>query len=67
MFDMHQVLLEKYEGPVWTYETLLIIVRDWLSVQGFGKAKVLGSCKQERRLAGKVKTLYRVHLWDKMC
>ena len=28
---MHQVLLEKYGGPVWTCEDLPNIVRDWLS------------------------------------
>ena len=38
---MHQVLLEKYGGPPWTYETLRNIVRDWLSAEGFNKAKIL--------------------------
>ena len=38
---IHQVLLEKYGGPPWTYENLPIIVRDWLSAGGFNKAKIL--------------------------
>ena len=38
---MHQVLLEKYGGPPWTYKSLPIIVRDWLSAEGFQKAKIL--------------------------
>ena len=38
---MHQVLQEKYGGPPWTYEALPNMVRDWLSVKGFHKAKIL--------------------------
>ena len=38
---MHQVLLEKYGDPPWTYDTLPNMVRDWLSAEGFNKAKIL--------------------------
>ena len=38
---VHQVLVEKYGGSPWTYETLPNIVQDWLSVEGFNKAKIL--------------------------
>ena len=38
---VHQMLLEKYGGSPWTYETLPNIVQDWLSVEGFNKAKIL--------------------------
>ena len=43
---MHQVLLEKYGGPPWTYETLPSIVRDWLSAEGFNKTKILAAASE---------------------
>lgn len=44
---MYQVCLEKYGGPAWTYETLPNKVRDWLSVEGFNKAKILAAAKDK--------------------
>ena len=38
---MHQVLLEKYGGPLWTPDDLPIIVRDWLTAEGYQRAKIL--------------------------
>ena len=37
---MHQVLLERYGGPRWTYDNLPDIIREWLTEEGFGTAKI---------------------------
>ena len=38
---MHQILLEKYGGPTWTFEGLPEVVKRWLVEEGFGKDKML--------------------------
>ena len=43
---MQQVLLEKYGGAPWTYQILREVFRDWLSVEGFNKAKTLAAASE---------------------
>lgn len=42
----HQAVNEYYDGPQWTYETLPVIVQEWLSAEGFSKVKTVGLLKK---------------------
>lgn len=44
---MHQVLLENYGSPPWTYEMLPTVVKYWLLEECFTKDKVLTTAEEQ--------------------